>query len=65
MIVDGQEIAERYTEYGIRNKTTGEVLFSEANSFETAEFEAFLYPNAEVVSREIYVTSWKTADGPG
>ena len=58
LFIDNLEVAERYTEYGIRNKTSGEVLFSEASSLEQVEWEAFLYPNSEVVKREIYVTGW-------
>jgi hypothetical protein len=56
MIIDGSEVAERYTEHGIRNTLSGEVM--DCDSFNEAEWQSYLYPNAEVVSREIYVTQW-------
>lgn len=55
------EIAERYEEWGIRNTVSGEVLDCESEN--DAHFQELAYPNAEVVSRQIFVTQWNKPDG--
>lgn len=50
------EVDERFTEWGIVNVDTGDVL--ECASEADAETQASLHPNAEVVARQVIVTGW-------
>lgn len=58
MTINGGEVAYHYTEYAIRNASTGAVLDG-YDSQQAAEFDAILYPASAVVQREVYVTDWK------
>lgn len=58
MRIDGNEISDRYLEYGIRNPSTGAVL--ECEDEQDARMQAELY-GSEVVVKQIFETGWAKA----
>lgn len=58
--IDGEEIQERYLEYGIRNGANGCVVYPYDDE-EGAQLDALLYPNSEIVVRQVFETGWAKA----